>query len=143
MTDNQRNRAGDLLAVLQEQFGHAEFRPGQERVIRNLLAGRDVLTVMSTGAGKSLVYQFAAQLLTGLTVVVTPLLALMKDQLDAIERYGFEVSMIASTQSKRAQRAALEAVRDGQAKLLYVTPERFADDDFIAQLAAIEVSLFV
>jgi ATP-dependent DNA helicase RecQ len=74
--------------VLRERFGYEAFRPGQERIVRDLLAGRDVLAVLPTGAGKSLVYQLAAQLLPGVTLVVTPLLALMKDQLDSLAERG-------------------------------------------------------
>jgi ATP-dependent DNA helicase RecQ len=133
----------DLKGLLAERFGHAAFRPGQERVIRCLLAGRDVLAVLPTGAGKSLVYQLAAQLLPGPTVVVSPLLALMKDQEDSIEARGVEVAVINSAQSEGESEEELRNVREGGAKLLYVTPERFDDDDFMAAMRGRGVSLFV
>src|SRR3712207_1104424 len=115
----------DLQSLLQEQFGHESFRPGQERVIRGLLNGRDVLALLPTGAGKSLVYQLTAQMLPGVTVVVSPLLALMKDQVEAIEEHGLEVGVVNSTLSVGEAKDELRQVRRGEAKLLYVTPERF------------------
>lgn len=133
---------GDLKTLL-EQFGHESFRPGQERVIRDLLNGRDVLAVLPTGAGKSLVYQLTAQLLPGTTIVVSPLIALMKDQVESIEEHGLEVGVINSTQSKGESKGEMHQVRNGEAKLLYVTPERFGDEEFMEQIRGMEVSLFV
>ena len=124
----------DLQAALQRYFGLDAFRPGQEQVIRELLGGRDVLTVMPTGAGKSLVYQLAAQLLPGVTIVVSPLLALMRDQVEALEARGLEVGVINSALTQREARAELQQVLDGDAKLLYVTPERFGNTSFMRQL---------
>src|ERR671932_604592 len=89
----------DVTTVLRERFGYAAFRPGQERIVRALLAGRDALAVLPTGAGKSLVYQLTSQLLPGVTIVVSPLLALMKDQVDSLEQRGLEVGVINSAQS--------------------------------------------
>ncbi|HBY93785.1 MAG TPA: recombinase RecQ [Chloroflexi bacterium] len=132
----------DLQALL-EQFGHTAFRPGQERVIRNLLNGRDVLAVLPTGAGKSLVYQLAAQLLPGTTIVVSPLIALMKDQVESVEECGLEAGVINSFQSKGKAKGEMRQVRHGEAKLLYVTPERFNDEGFMDQARRMEVSLFV
>lgn len=133
----------DPHAVLSEQFGLDEFRPGQEEIISQLLAGRDVLAVLPTGAGKSLVFQLAAQLLPGLTVVVSPLLALMKDQIESIEERGIDASSVSSMQSAGEAAHNLEDVEQGTAKLLYVTPERFDNDDFMEQLGHTSVSLFV
>ena len=132
----------DLRALL-EQFGHDEFRPGQERIIRDLLDGRDVLAVLPTGAGKSLIYQLAAQLLPGVTLVVSPLIALMKDQVESVEAAGLEVGVVNSTQSEGESRGELRQVEDGRAKLLYVTPERFDDEGFMEQARQMAVSLFV
>jgi ATP-dependent DNA helicase RecQ len=132
----------ELHTTLQ-QFGHEAFRPGQERIIRALLDGHDVLALLPTGAGKSLTYQLTAQLLPGATVVVSPLIALMQDQLDSLAAQGIPVSVINSTQSRRAAMAALEQVRRGRTKLLYVTPERFANDEFMRTICAMNVSLFV
>jgi ATP-dependent DNA helicase RecQ len=133
----------DLHAVLREQFGYEAFRPGQERIVRDLLAGRDVLAVLPTGAGKSLVFQLAAQLLPGATVVISPLIALMKDQAQAIEAYGLEVGTINSTQSASRSGDEFEQVKRGEAKLLYVTPERFENERFMAKIRDIRVSLLV
>lgn len=135
--------APDLTTVLRAQFGLDEFRPGQERIIRTLLDGRDVLAVMPTGAGKSLVYQLAAYLLPGVTVVVSPLLALMQDQVESLEARGLEVGVINSTLGARDAAAELAQVQTGEAKLLYVTPERFGNDTFVQQISALDVSLFV
>ena len=133
----------DLERVLCQRFGYQRFRPGQRRAIQTLLNGRDVLAIFPTGAGKSLVYQLAAQLLPGATLVVSPLLALMKDQQDALLERGLQVSAINSTLSEREAAEALQAVQAGQAKLLYVTPERFDDADFVAAMSSVDVSLLV
>ena len=132
----------DIKALLR-QFGHTSFRPGQERVIRALLDGRDVLALLPTGAGKSLVYQLTAQLLPGATVVVSPLIALMQDQVESITERGFDVSVIDSTRSGRAAEDALQRLGSTESKLLYVTPERFDDESFMAHMRRISVSLFV
>lgn len=131
----------DLETLLREQFGHAEFRPGQERIIRTLLRGRDVLAVMPTGAGKSLIFQLTAQLLPGITVVVSPLIALMKDQADAAAERDLPAAVINSTQSATQQEEALQQAERGELKLLYATPERFAKPEFVERLRAIGVSL--
>jgi ATP-dependent DNA helicase RecQ len=131
----------DLDAVL-HLFGHESFRPGQKRVIRNLLSKRDVMAVLPTGAGKSLVFQLTAQLLPGVTVVVSPLLALMKDQVESLEAAGFTVAVINSSQSDAEAAREMAEVTDSAAKLLYVTPERFNNPAFMAAMREIDVSLF-
>lgn len=131
----------DLETLLREQFGHEEFRPGQERIIRSLLRGRDVLAVMPTGAGKSLIFQLTAQLLPGITVVVSPLIALMKDQVDSAAERGLAAAVINSTQSASRLEASLQQAEQGELKLLYVTPERFEKPEFVERLRAIGVSL--
>ena len=133
----------DLEAVLRERFGHASFRTGQAPVVRALLQARDSLTILPTGGGKSLIYQLAAQLLPGLTIVVSPLLALMRDQVESLQARGLRVGVINSTQSAAADEQALRDARSGTAKLLYVTPERFDDADFMAAAGRMSVSLFV
>ena len=133
---------GDLDALLR-RFGHESFRPGQTRVIRDLLSGRDVMAVLPTGAGKSLVFQLAAQLLPGVTVVVSPLIALMKDQVESLEERGFSVRLINSTQGEAESRRELEFVVSQQAKILYVTPERFSNSEFMQSLRRANISLFV
>ena len=132
-----------LLATLRERFGFDEFRPGQEDIIRAILDGRDTLAVMPTGAGKSLIFQLPALLLDGLTVVVSPLIALMKDQTDKLEELGVEALTINSGLTAREQREAEEAVAAGAGDILYVTPERFRDREFFETLLARRVALFV
>ncbi|HEX6292155.1 MAG TPA: RecQ family ATP-dependent DNA helicase [Herpetosiphonaceae bacterium] len=133
----------DLRAVLRDRFEHDTFRPGQERAIRDLLDGRDVLAVFPTGAGKSLVYQLAAHVLPGATIVVSPLIALMKDQVEALQALDLPVGVINSTQSAGQSEAALRRLQQGEAKLLYVTPERFDNARFMAALREVPISLFV
>lgn len=133
----------DLESILEDRFGHQSFRPGQKRVIRTLLKGRDVLAVFPTGAGKSLVYQLAAQLVPGATLVVSPLIALMQDQAQSLQDLGLDVAVINSAQSDAETSRHLDDVQRGEAKLLYVTPERFADEEFMTQIKRSQVSLFV
>ena len=133
----------ELLEALRQRFGHASFRPGQERIVRALLGGRDVLAILPTGAGKSLVYQLSSQLLPGVTLVVSPLLALMKDQVESLHARGLRVGVINSAQPATEAHQALGATLRGETKLLYVTPERFDDPEFMAQARRLEVSLLV
>ncbi|HEX5165999.1 MAG TPA: RecQ family ATP-dependent DNA helicase [Thermomicrobiales bacterium] len=133
----------DELDALLRRFGHETFRPGQARVIRDLLSGRDVMAVLPTGAGKSLVFQLTAQILPGATVVVSPLIALMKDQVESLEERGFNVRLINSTQGEAESRRELEYVLSKQAKILYVTPERFTNNEFMRSLRRADISLLV
>jgi ATP-dependent DNA helicase RecQ len=133
----------EIRPVLRTQFGHRSFRAGQEEIIREVLAGRDVLGVLPTGVGKSLTYQLPAQLLPGVTVVVSPLIALMKDQADSLEERGLEAGVIHSAQSASASEEELDEVRSAAARLLYVTPERLENEGFLGELARASVSLFV
>jgi ATP-dependent DNA helicase RecQ len=132
-----------LLATLRERFGLESFRPGQEDIIRACLEGRDTLAVMPTGSGKSLVFQLPAVLLHGLTVVVSPLIALMKDQTDKLDEIGVDALTINSGLTTREQSAAETALGDGEGDILYVTPERFRDRDFFDALLQRRVALFV
>src|SRR5512141_751098 len=117
---------------LARHFGHSAFRPGQEELVRSVLAGRDVLAVMPTGSGKSLGYQLPALLLPGLTLVVSPLVALMKDQVDELRRKGIPAAAIHSLQTPDERRDAWRAAQSGALRLLYVSPERFANEGFDA-----------
>lgn len=132
----------DLLSVLRSEFQLDEFRPGQEELIRAVLDGRDALVIMPTGAGKSLIYQLPGILLPGLTLVVSPLIALMKDQTDKLDEIGVDAWTINSSLSAAEKRQA-EAKVSGEGKILYVTPERFRDRDFFELLLERQVSLFV
>ncbi|MCC7137414.1 MAG: RecQ family ATP-dependent DNA helicase [Planctomycetes bacterium] len=129
------------MALLRERFGFEGFRPGQGEVVAAALAGRDVLCVMPTGAGKSLCYQVPALLLPGVTLVVSPLIALMKDQVDGLRAKGLPAAAVHSLVPLPEQEAALEAAARGECKLLYVAPERFKSDRFRARVGAMRVSL--
>src|SRR5512135_3911735 len=116
----------DLLPTLRRTFGHSAFRPGQQEAVTAVLGGRDLLAVMPTGSGKSLGYQLPALLLPGLTLVVSPLIALMKDQVDELNRKGIRAAALHSLASPPERRAAIADARSGALRLLYVAPERFA-----------------
>ncbi|MFN8473355.1 MAG: RecQ family ATP-dependent DNA helicase [Anaerolineae bacterium] len=133
----------ELHRILRERFGYESFRPGQERIIRALLDGRDVMAVLPTGAGKSLTYQLTSQVLPGTTLVVSPLIALMKDQMETLTDLGVEVGVINSALTAGETAYQLRDIRRGAFKLLYVTPERFSDEDFMAAMKEANVSLFV
>src|SRR5688572_24690912 len=114
-------------AILTDRFGHAEFQKGQWEPIQAVLEGRDAVVVMPTGSGKSLIYQFPALLLPGLTVVVSPLIALMKDQQDKLAAQGVDALAIHSHLSTGEAREQHRLIEEGEGKILYVTPERFKD----------------
>jgi ATP-dependent DNA helicase RecQ len=132
-----------IVSRLRRQFGLASFRPGQERIIRNVLARKDTLAVMPTGSGKSLTFQLPAMVLPGVTVVVSPLLALMKDQTDKLRRRGVVAARLDSTLTAADERHTLQMIDEGQRKLIYVTPERAGSADFKEELSGRPVSLFV
>jgi ATP-dependent DNA helicase RecQ len=113
----------DPQAVLESVFGFREFRPGQRRVIDAVLAGRDCIAVMPTGAGKSLTYQLPARILPGAVLVISPLISLMKDQVDALVRLGFKATVLNSTIEFEERRRRLAALRAGEIELLYLAPE--------------------
>src|SRR5215210_3417951 len=110
-------------AVLHSIFGYPEFRPGQLKIIEAVLAGRDCIGLMPTGAGKSLTFQIPAKLLSGPVIVISPLISLMKDQVDALVRTGFRATVLNSTISWDERRARLDALRREEIELLYVAPE--------------------
>src|SRR5947209_11572422 len=125
----------DLLTALHEHFGHTAFRAGQEDLVRAVVEGHDVLAVMPTGSGKSLGYQLPAVMLPGTTLVVSPLISLMKDQIDELNRRGIPSRALHSMLSADGKRDVLAAGRAGRLRLLYVAPERFASDPFLQFLA--------
>ncbi|HLH32159.1 MAG TPA: RecQ family ATP-dependent DNA helicase, partial [Terriglobia bacterium] len=134
-------RKMDLTNLLRERFGFAEFRPAQQDVIDKVMGGQSVVAVMPTGSGKSLCYQLPALALPGLTLVVSPLIALMKDQVDQLNQLGLPATLINSTVSREQQRSRLEQAIAGKVKILYIAPERFQNDEFRAGLARVRVSL--
>jgi len=137
----------DLSQSLQDFFGYGEFRPLQEEAVRAALGGRDVLVVMPTGAGKSLCFQLPAAVFEGVTVVVSPLIALMRDQVDALNRrpafqeIGCEA--LTSLQSPEEQSAILRRLRAGTLRMIYVAPERFRSNAFVDALKGVKIARFV
>jgi ATP-dependent DNA helicase RecQ len=113
----------DLEAALKATFGYDTFRPGQRAIIEAVLAGRDVVGIMPTGAGKSLTYQLPARLLGGVTLVVSPLIALMKDQVDALTEAGLRATFLNSSLNAEARRERIRALKNGELELIYAAPE--------------------
>jgi ATP-dependent DNA helicase RecQ len=134
----------DPAAALHETFGFGAFRPGQERAVQAALADRDALVVMPTGSGKSLCYQLPALMREDLTIVVSPLVSLMQDQVGALQRIApGQVELINSQRGGATNAETLQRVRDGGVRLLYVAPERFASPRFTAALTGGRVGLFI
>ena len=122
----------DKYTALKRYFGHSQFRPGQEALVDALLSGRDVLGVMPTGAGKSVCYQLPALLLPGVTLVVSPLISLMKDQVAALGQAGIPAAFLNSTLSLEQYREVFRRARQGAYKLIYVAPERLSAPGFLS-----------
>jgi ATP-dependent DNA helicase RecQ len=139
-SSTRRQRARDILRT---QFGHAEFQPGQWAAIDAVLDERDSVVVMPTGSGKSLIYQLPALMMDGLTVVVSPLIALMKDQHDKLRELGIDALSMHSHLTDAQARDVASRVAKGQGDLLYLTPERFKDREFFELLLDRRVALFV
>ncbi len=131
-----------MLDTLKRVFGFQGFRPNQEAIIRKILEGRDIFAVMPTGGGKSLCYQLPAIMMKGTTVVISPLISLMKDQVDAALENGISAALINSSLKPKEMSAVYHKLKDGKIELLYVSPERFAMQGFIDNLKSITVSLF-
>src|SRR3712207_3741355 len=137
-------RATDPLEALHELFGFSAFRPGQREAVDAALEGRDVLVVMPTGSGKSLCYQLPALMRPDLTLVVSPLVSLMQDQVEALKRVApGRVALVNAQQDTAANRRALDAAVRGDLRLLYVAPERFSSPGFVERLRGARVGLFV
>src|SRR5256714_682386 len=128
--------------VLEKYFGFREFLDAQEEVITAIAGGSDALVVMPTGGGKSLCYQLPALLLEGTTVVVSPLIALMKDQVDALQRRGISATLINSSLSLAEQRERIRSLARGEFKLVYIAPERFRSGSFLEALGQSTIALF-
>src|SRR4051794_24459084 len=134
----------DLHAALHQHFGFRDFRPGQEAAASAAVAGQDVLVVMPTGAGKSLCYQLPALVRQDLTIVVSPLVSLMQDQVEALERrVAGAAGVINSQQDAAANADVLARARSGALKLLYVAPERFSSPGFLQAIREVPIGLFV
>jgi ATP-dependent DNA helicase RecQ len=130
-----------LHDALARHFGFAEFRAGQRPIIDSVVGGRDTLAIMPTGQGKSLCYQLPAMVLPGVTLVVSPLIALMKDQVDGLLARGISATFINSTLDQETQRDRLDGMRHGRYKLVYVAPERFRSQAFVQAVREAEISL--
>ena len=132
-----------ISEVLNDTFGFPEFRPGQEEVIDTIMDGGNVLAVMPTGSGKSLCYQVPAIALSGVTVVVSPLVALMQDQVSALKLAGVAAETINSSRDRETNIATWRSVSDGTTKLLYLSPERLMTEQMLSALSGLPLSLIV
>ncbi|HZX65981.1 MAG TPA: ATP-dependent DNA helicase RecQ, partial [Myxococcales bacterium] len=132
----------DLAPALRTHLGHESFRPGQEEIVRSVLSGRPTVAVMPTGSGKSLCYQLPAVLLPGTTVVASPLVALMKDQTDALASRGIAATFVNSSLPDSERHERQERIRRGEFKIVYVAPERFRSASFRSAVAGLNVPLF-
>ena len=132
----------DPLPTLKKYFGFDGFLDAQEEVVDQILSGQDGLVVMPTGGGKSLCYQLPAMCLDGVTLVISPLIALMKDQVDALQEKGIPATMINSTLDPGEQRQRIAAMKQGEYKLVYIAPERFRSGSFMEAMRDVNVALF-
>ena len=134
----------ELLPALQKYFGYADFRAGQREVVEKILNGENILAAFPTGYGKSLCYQLPALMLAGITVIVSPLISLMKDQVDALrDQKIYAVALLNSSLSWEEYRSELKRLERGEIKLLYIAPERFRSRRFLNLLNSHQISLFV
>ena len=131
-----------LAEALKHHFGYSTFRPGQEEIINHALQGRDSLVLMPTGGGKSMCYQLPATLMSGVTIVVSPLIALMKDQVDGLVRQGISAAYVNSSLDTQTINDIFRRLGQGEIKLLYVAPERLKNYYFMQGLSQLEISLF-
>src|SRR6184192_4372971 len=127
-----RTNAVDLIATLKKHFGYGQFRPLQREIISDALAGRDVFVLMPTGGGKSLCFQLPALIREGLTIVVSPLISLMKDQVDALQASGIAATYLNSTLDRKDAVARWRGLHRGEYRMLYVAPERAMLPGFLA-----------
>ncbi|WP_201352711.1 DNA helicase RecQ [Hydrogenimonas urashimensis] len=132
-----------LKKILKQVFGHTGFRPFQQEAVEAVMANRDLLMILPTGGGKSLCYQLPALMKEGVTVVVSPLLALMHDQVRALKLQGVEAEMIGSMQTPEEIGTVIAKLREGEVKLLYIAPERFFAPGFLKLLKSIQIAMFV
>src|SRR5882724_5790660 len=136
-----RTSASELLPLLKQYFGFTSFRPLQEEIIRDALAGKDVFALLPTGGGKSLCFQLPAMTGSGLTVVVSPLIALMKDQVDGLRAGGVPATFLNSSLAAGEARARLRGLHNGEYRLLYAAPERLMLSGVLADLQRWNVKL--
>lgn len=132
---------GEKLQILKTYFGYDSFRPGQEEIIDQILAGRDALAIMPTGAGKSLCYQVPALMMRGITIVISPLISLMMDQVKALNEAGIHAAYINSSLTENQVAKALEFAKAGRYKIVYVAPERLETPRFLDFACHAEISM--
>ena len=125
-----------LRSTLREHFGFHRFRPGQEKVVRSALSGHDTVALMPTGSGKSLCFQLPALVMEGSTIVISPLIALMKDQTESLAQKGINAVAFNSTMTARERQEAEESLARGRKEFVYTTPEQLAKHEFRASCAA-------
>lgn len=128
--------------ALKKYFGYDNFRPLQEQVIQSVMQGEDAIVIMPTGGGKSICYQIPALIMEGVTIVVSPLIALMKDQVEGLRANGVQADFLNSSQSSQEQARVIERISEGKSKLLYVSPEKLLSQDFYYLLMQLKVNLF-
>ncbi|WP_018247388.1 RecQ family ATP-dependent DNA helicase [Orenia marismortui] len=131
-----------LYRNLKKYFGYKNLRPRQKEVLENLFAGNDILAILPTGSGKSLCYQLPATYLSGLVIVVSPLIALMKDQVDSLNKRKIKATYINSSLTLLEQRNRLNKILQGYYDIIYVAPERFESDNFVKTITKVKVDLF-
>jgi len=134
------NKLEDASRLLADRFGHSQFLPGQEQALQSVFANRNLLVVMPTGSGKSLIYQLPSLMDEGLTIVVSPLISLMKNQVDDLGTLGVPATTVNSSIGRAEQNARLSACATGEFQLLYIAPERCRDSAFLSMLQAMNVS---
>ena len=130
----------DARQALEKYFGYRDFREGQERVIRSLLEGQDTVAIMPTGAGKSVAYQIPALLFEGMTLVISPLISLMKDQVDGLKQTGISATYINSSLSQRETEHRIQKMIQGEFKLVYIAPERLEAESFAETVSSLEIN---
>ena len=132
---------GNTLHILKTIFGFDEFREGQEQVVGNILSGRDSIGIMPTGAGKSICYQVPALVFEGITIIISPLISLMKDQVAALNEVGVHAAYINSSLTPMQISLALQYARQGKYKIIYVAPERLETEEFIEFASNVDIKM--
>lgn len=128
---------------LKRVFGYSDFRPGQENAIRRILSGGDLLAILPTGGGKSICYQIPALVGDGMTIVISPLISLMKDQVDQLRQLNIQAYALNSTVGSQEARAILRAARAGEVRLIYIAPERLDSDLSKTELQSLDIKRIV
>lgn len=131
----------DLKKLLKEKYGYDNFRYGQEKIINSILDNRDTLGIMPTGAGKSICFQLPALVMPGITLVITPLISLMKDQVESLNQNGINAAFMNSANTRGHNRLVIRDAKKGKHKIIYITPERFKNEDFNEFINSVDISM--